>query len=163
MKINKFMRYQGSKDHFVPEFNKLYEKTNKNIFCELFLGSGAIFINCQDSFDEYILNDNNENIMSIWNAVIKFTYNDFMNVKKFIFDKFGDIKTNKEAYYKFRNWYNENIHFSGKTEKGICLYYLANSCINSMLRFGPNGMNQSYGNRLFIFQRMNLIILKINY
>lgn len=56
----------------------------------------------------------------------------------------------KQNYYNFRNWFNE-IHWKSETiEEGIYLHVLANSCINSMLRFGPNGMNQGYGNRCYI-------------
>jgi len=141
----RMMRYSGSKFNFVEKLNLIISQTNKKIFIEPFVGSGAVFINTPDIFDEYIINDFSQGIISIWKAIKDFNYTDFYNEKEFIFNKFGDIKTNKESYYNFRNWYNENYYFSEKTERGIYLYFLANSYINSMLRFGPNGMNQSFG------------------
>ena len=35
-------------------------------------------------------------------------------------------------------------------KEGFGLLLLYSSCINSLARFGPNGFNQSYGNRLYV-------------
>lgn len=157
----RMMRYSGSKYNFVEIINEIINKSNKKIFIEPFIGSGSVFINTIDKFDEYIINDVDSNIISIWNAIKEFNYKDWSDRKRYIFNKFGDIKNNKESYYNFRNTYNEKIHFTDKKEKGIYLYFLANSCINSFLRFGPNGMNQSYGNVSYTFNKLSYNKIKM--
>ena len=150
----KFLRYQGSKEHIVPLVNNLgLINTKHDRYIEPFVGSGTIFINLPDVFDEYIINDINPNIMSMWNALAKYSYSDYEDVYNEILTKFGDIKENKWSYYNFRDYYNTTFHFSDSDKKGLYLYFLTNSCINSMLRFGPNGMNQGFGNRLYFFTK----------
>jgi len=158
--MNKFFRYQGSKEHILYTILRLIVSNTKyRIYAEPFLGSGTVFINLPDIFDEYRINDLNENVMSMWKAILSFSYKDYQDAQALIFDKFGDIRENKDAYYRFRDDYNTNLHFSDKKEKGLFLYFLANSCINSMLRFGPNGMNQSWGNRLYFFEQTDYNII----
>lgn len=135
----------------IDVFNDLIQQSDKKIYVEPFIGSGAIFINVADKFDHYIINDLDENIISMYNSVVKFTYKDFVDAKDFLFDKFGDIEMDKDSYYEYRDFYNQIYHGTNKEERGIFLYFLANSCINSLLRFGPNGMNQSFGERFYFF------------
>jgi len=141
-------------------FNELINNANNGVYVEPFLGSGAVFINLPDKFDLYIINDIDKNIMNIWQSVLNFSYKDFVDVKNNIFEIFGDIKNNKDSYYNFRNFYNDYYHFESKEEKGIFLYFLANSCINSLLRFGKSGMNQSFGNRFYIFDEQTFNKIK---
>ena len=157
----RFFRYQGSKEHIVNIVRNLsLINSNYKIYIEPFLGSGTVFINIPDVFDQYIVNDIDENVISIWKAILEYSYGDYRATDLIIKDKFGDIKESKESYYKFRDYYNEFYHFTNAPEKGLFLYFLANSCINSMLRFGPNGMNQSFGNRLFIMKENEYNIIK---
>jgi len=160
----RFFQYRGSKHHLIEAFNDLMQQSNKKIYVEPFVGSGAIFINLADKFEHYIINDIDENIISMYNSVVNFNYKDFVDIKDFIFDKFGSIEVDKESYYEYRNFYNEIYHSTDKKERGIFLYFLANSCINSLLRFGPNGMNQSFGERFYFFDEntFNTIKDKLN-
>lgn len=161
----KFIRYQGSKQHFINKFNEITYNLDSKVYIEPFLGSGAIFFNLQKEYEHYILNDLNKDIISIYESFKYLTYNDYEDVKNYIFTTFGDIKNIKESFYNFRNYYNEYYHFTSKIEKGFYLYFLANSCINSMLRFGPNGMNSSFGNRLYYIDNesiYNYIHSKLN-
>ena len=145
----RFSWYQGSKMHFIDAFNDIIRQTTKERYIEPFVGSGAVLFNLEREFDEYIINDLNEHVVSMYSAVKELPYSDYCDILKEVADVFGCIKTNKEAYYNFRNWYNEEYHFTELKEKGLYLHLLTNSCINSMLRFGPNGMNQSFGKRLY--------------
>ena len=145
----RIMRYAGNKLYLVPIINKLIEKCKITFdtYNEPFLGSGAIFYNLEYEFSNKILNDLDTNICLIHNAVKDFS---FHNYKKMCIDvekTFGNIKSDKQAYYNFRNFYNET-YWNKRNDGGLYLLHLANSCINSMLRFGPNGMNQSFGNRI---------------
>jgi len=156
----RFFKYRGSKQHIIDMLNDLIQQTNKKIYVEPFVGSGTIFINITDQFDQYIINDLDENVISMYNSVVKFTYKDFVDVKNFLFDKFGDIEIDKDSYYEYRNFYNQVYHGTDKEERGIFLYFLANSCINSLLRFGPIGMNQSFGERFYFFNEGAFNIIK---
>lgn len=93
----------------------------------------------------------------MWSALKTSTYADYRRVLDGIRLEFGDIRANKRSYYAFRNAWNSE--FASKYVKsgfkdhdsvaGLQLLVLASSCLNSMLRFGPAGMNQSFGNRFY--------------
>lgn len=159
--MNKFFRYSGAKDKFTSLIN-INIKTDKKIYWEPFIGSGAVLFNLNKSFDKYIINDIDRNIIRIYKSFKNISYEYYKEVIDSVFKEFGRFTDDrryisKEAgevaktnYYNFRNWFNAN-HWNTDTElEGIYLHMLANSCINSMLRFGPNGMNQGYGNRCYI-------------
>lgn len=143
------MRYQGSKTKFIENFNRITAQLPNERYIEPFVGSGVILFNLTKQYDEYIINDLNEHVISIYLAVKELTFSDYSDMLHEIKAKFGDVKNNKIAYNKLRDYYNENYHFTTKIEKGLYLHVLANICINSMLRFGPNGMNQAHGNRCY--------------
>ena len=124
-----------------------------------------------------MINDIDRNIIRIYKSFKEISYEYYVLKVNEVFDKFGkfisdrrfspnNIKNKeKENYYNFRNWFNENHWKSETIDEGIYLHMLANSCINSMLRFGPKGMNQGYGNRCYIldeinFRRINKILQK---
>lgn len=155
------IRYSGNKLKFSESFNSLIENNKCDCYCEPFLGSGAIFLNLKKEFKHYFLVEKNEHVYSIWKAFKLYKYNEFKIISDFVC-KHWNLR-NKEEYYNFRDYYNKNWHNSSNDLKGFYLYFLANSCINSMLRFGPNGMNQSYGNRLTIVTKKvyNLIYNKL--
>ncbi len=157
--MNKFFRYSGAKDKLTSLIN-MNIKTIKKIYCEPFIGSGAVLFNLNKSFDKYIINDIDRNIIRIYKSFKNISYEYYKEVIDSVFKEFGRFTDDrryisKEAgdvaaktnYYNFRNWFNSN-HWNTDTElEGIYLHMLANSCINSMLRFGPNGMNQGFGLR----------------
>lgn len=159
--MNKFFRYSGAKDRFTSIINANI-KTDKKIYCEPFIGSGAVLFNLNKNFDKYIINDIDRNIIRIYKTFKEISYKEYTDTLDVVFKKFGKFTTDrrysnaenseieKQNYYNFRNWFNENHWNSETIEEGIYLHILANSCINSMLRFGPNGMNQGYGNRCYI-------------
>ena len=91
-------KYTGRKSFFSEQFNEMIAPLKEKIYIESFLGSGAIFSNLKKEFELYIINDFSSEIISIWNAIKQFNYEEFFDFKKFIIDKFGDIKENKESY-----------------------------------------------------------------
>lgn len=157
----KFFRYSGAKSRFVGLIN-LHLKTKKRVYCEPFVGSGAVVFNLTQEFDQYILGDIDRNIIAIYKAFSKLSYSDYIEILKSLSKEFSDFETTKrcgesfdkakENYYSFRDWFNSEHWNTGSIEEGVYLHVLANSCLNSFLRFGPNGMNQSFG------ARSNLII-----
>jgi len=152
MKENRFSRYAGSKLHFCNRLNAIVkELKGSTTYVEPFFGSGAIFFNLEKEFDRYVINDTNKHVV---NAVASFkhgTYDQYRKQIDFVAEKFGDIMKDKEAYYNFRNWFNAEYFGNGKDAQteGFYFHFLMNSCINSLVRIGPNGFNQSYGNRFF--------------
>jgi DNA adenine methylase len=159
---NRFLRYHGNKKKFIDKFNELAKLSTCPNYFEPFVGSGAIFFNLEKSFDCYTINDISSNLMKLYAALDNFEYKQFVDILMFITEKYGNIKTNKESYYAFRNEYNEKIYNKLSPEvDGIYLYFLYNSCINSLARFGPHGFNQSYGNRLYMFDEKTFFNLKM--
>lgn len=147
----KMMSYCGSKYNFVQKFNDIIINNKNKVYYEPFIGSGSIFVNLPNKFDRYIINDIDENIVGIWKSIQIYSFDDFVRIKKEICKDFGNIKDDIDSYYNFRNWWNvEHFNFDKKF-KFIYLYVLANSCINSFIRFGKNGMNSSFGNRDYFF------------
>ena len=51
--MNKFFRYSGCKDKFTSIINANI-KTDKQIYCEPFAGSGAVLFNLNRQFNKYI-------------------------------------------------------------------------------------------------------------
>lgn len=144
--MNQIIRYSGDKRFLVDLVNKYIKENKPNYknYIEPFLCSGSIFFNL-DSFDaskNYLISDRDPHIFNIHNTVSQTSFEEYKKDLSFVQSQFGNIKEDKEAYYNFRNWYNE----LGNKDP-LFLIMLINSCLNSMLRFGPNGMNQSFGKR----------------
>lgn len=146
----RFMRYSGSKLKYKELINSYINKSKKTTYIEPFVGSGAILFNLEKTFDRYIINDIDRNIVRMFQTFKSCSYQEYIDSIKFVSSTFGDIKNSKESYYKFRNWFNITHWNTESIEEGLFLHQLANSCINSFIRFGPNGMNQSFGNRFFV-------------
>lgn len=156
--LNRAFRYAGSKQFLVDIVNsKILEyMPDCENYVEPFLGSGAIFYNLDNSLNNVksYLSDIEDFICSMHRAIDNNTYENYQACLSFVEKEFGDIKTNKEAYYQFRNWWNDTFYKTKLYTKDAYLYLLmlANSCINSMLRFGPKSMNQSFGHRHYIIK-----------
>jgi len=150
----RFSRYAGSKIHFVDRFNAITKGLDSKVYVEPFFGSGAVFFNLEKEYDLYVINDINRHVINALKSFRDGDYGMYIALRDEVFSKFGDIKKNKESYYNFRNWFNKEYFDSKKDplSEGFYFHFLMNSCINSMVRIGPNGMNQSYGNRFFIME-----------
>ena len=159
----KLYNYAGTKIKYVDIINKEINNSNATTYVEPFFGSGAAFFNLEKSFDKYIINDLDKNVITIVNAFKNSDYTFFEACIDEVKERFGDIKKNKEAYYNFRNDFNKYVWNTNTITEGFYLYILYNSCINSMARFGPNGFNQSYGNRLRILNETEFNILNLIY
>ena len=152
MKTRRLFNYPGTKRFLADKVNSICLKLKQPTlsWVEPFCGSASLFYNLNFKLADSTLNDLDSNIISMHQACKDFTYQEYLSAVKFINEKFGDTKASKEAYYTFRKWYNEE---GSKTAmKGLYLIYLSSMCINSMLRFGPNGMNQGWGNRKYLVE-----------
>ena len=145
-------KYSGRKLAFVDKINSIYNNmffsldTSKLTYIEPFCGSASVFYNLSSSFKDYILNDLDSNVVKIHSAIKEnplSTYKDFISYVKKNWPSLKD----KDCYYDFRNYFNQNVWQKNDPLEGFWLQFLFNTCINSMARFGPNGFNQSYGSR----------------
>jgi len=143
----KFFNYSGTKLKYIDSINPYLNSSTADTYVEPFLGSGAIFFNLTKEFDNYILNDIDRNIVRIYKTFQNGEYSSYIAFIEMVSSTFGNIKESKESYYNFRNWFNEKLWNTDTLDEGYGLHMLANSTINSFLRFGPNGMNNSYGER----------------
>lgn len=115
------------------------------VWVEPFCGSAALFYGLAARPERALLNDADPHVMSMHQACRAFSYGEYAKAVSYVDGRFGDVTADKEAYYSFRKWWNEEG--ASLPEAGLLLIYLSSMCINSMLRFGPNGMNQGWGKR----------------
>lgn len=156
LKMNKIklFPYSGNKLWFSDEFNKIVSSklngANPSLLIEPFCGSAAISLN--SNAEVIKINDFDENIYLMLYSVINSDYKKYKKAVENVFSH-GDIKQSKDAYYKFRNTWNEKFYnsknYKTNITAGLYLLVLAGACINNMLRFSKAGMNQSWGNRHF--------------
>lgn len=153
-----FFKYSGNKRFLIPLFKELESQIeNKGTYIEPFGGSGIIALNTSNDFNKIILNDQSKYICSIYRAFQSMTdYSYLISKIENVFERFGNIKECKECYYNFRNWANSEFN-EFDVDSGIYMYMLANSTINSLFRVGPNGFNNSYGNRFSYLNEENFI------
>lgn len=155
----KFINYSGTKIKFIDIINNEINRSTNEIYVEPFLGSGSIFFNLEKKFEQYILNDLDTNIIKMYKAFQNATYSDFKDMEDICTIKY-DIKNNKEDFYTFRNNVNK---IEDEYYYGLGLFFLCNSTINSMARFGPNGFNSSFGKRFRTLSKndFDLIVSKL--
>jgi site-specific DNA-adenine methylase len=138
----------GSKQKYRDVLLDFTQKTNKLIYVEPFLGSGYLFLNVLDEFNEFHIADIDSNIL---NMFTHFIYNkDITLYDKLYNDFYFSYNPNTyDGFYKLRNYYNSNLWGTSSIEEAFCLVVLISCTINSMYRFGKSGYNASFGNRYF--------------
>jgi len=166
----KFFNYSGSKAYikYIKFINDFLEDKDRQIYIEPFVGSGGVLFNLEKKFERYIINDADRNIIRIYKSFGEISnYGEYSDIVNDVFNEFGEFvidgrycselvrEKTKNNYYNFRNWFNKNQWCTDSFEEGIYLHILASSCLNSFLRFGKNGMNQSFGNRFHQFPKPN--------
>ena len=172
--MNRFFRYSGSKASkiYTSKVNIFTSRSQSNIYIEPFAGSGAILFNLKKKFDKYVVNDIDRNIVRIYKTFKIIDYSYYLEVVNDIFKTFGKftidvrytnqlvIEQQKESYYNFREYFNKNHWKTDTILEGIYLHMLANSCINSFLRFSINGMNQGFGLRFYYLEKESFTHIK---
>ncbi|MBC8146850.1 MAG: DNA adenine methylase [Bacteroidetes bacterium] len=161
-----FMASPGNKYGHIDKINTEINKCSNEIYIEPFIGSCNVILNLQKDFKKKIGYDINKHILGIINTFSNINYNMLFEVYNNIVCMYGNIGKNKESYYKLRDYYNK-VHYNNESDEGnVILFYLIRSCINSMSRFGPNGFNQSFGDRgrdaYFTNSSFNIIKSRLN-
>jgi DNA adenine methylase len=156
----------GSKRRFFDQLFEHFDKS-KDVYVEGMFGGGNVYINIpNNTYETYIVSDIIEYQINVFKLLYqaKQDAEEIQHIKDTIngFYSQYDIKNNKEDYYKFREYWNgikDNPTESYNTTIGFLI--LANSCINNLVRFGPNGFNQSFGNRTFDIKKLDEALLRI--
>lgn len=167
-----FFRYSGNKIPHINVINFAISQYNNDIYCEPFAGSGAVLFNLKKTFKKYVINDIDKNIYMMYKTFKEITWETYYEEVQYVIKTFGRFDLDgrylpeteraktKDNYYKFRDHFNKHWWGTGTQKEGIYLHFLANSCINSFLRFGPNGMNQGFGNRFYTLKKNNFDAVK---
>ena len=142
----RLFNYPGTKRYLTGMVSAICAKAHRErVWVEPFCGSAALFYGLAARPERALLNDADPHVMLMHQACRDFGYGEYAKAVSYVDGRFGDVTADKAAYYSFRKWWNEEG--SGLPEAGLLLIYLSSMCINSMLRFGPNGMNQGWGKR----------------
>jgi len=131
-----FLKYAGGKFKLVDELKKYFPE-NASRYIEPFLGSGAVFFNVE--YDKYILNDNNQDLMSIFRNLRKHGEGFLDYVESFFYDGNND----ENIFYDFRKEFNKT---DDKLKKSALFIYLNRHCYNGLCRYnGKNEFNVPFG------------------
>ena len=144
-----YIVYPGNKTQFLPVINNLVDsvKNSVSIFVEPFAGSGTVSLSIAPQFLYMILNDLDYYIFKIHEAFKYGSYEQLHEVIEEIW-AFGNPEKIKEDYYTARTALNEKYHKTNTGNKeGFYYWAISTFAINSLMRFGPSGFNQGWGNR----------------
>jgi len=143
----RLFNYPGCKIKFVDQINSIIDRSDASNYYELFCGTATVRLNLTNNFERYYLNDLSKEVIRIIKSFRDGAYEQLAEMYVLISDEFGDIQHSKEAYYNFRDKYNERYFNSDTLYEGFYLYIVSRASINSLFRVGPSGFNQSFGNR----------------
>lgn len=149
--LNNCFNYVGSKDRIFPIIDKNLDKS-KDIFIDVFCGSGVVGVNELSNYSKVVLND------ACWQVIdtLKFFRDNeyekvIHDIERVILD-YGLSKENKEGYLKLREDYNADPYLRLVFEPAMFYCLLTHSFnfnihINSKGQFSvPFGANKSYFN-----------------
>lgn len=142
-----YIYYPGNKNKYIPILSKLIKPffDKHSTFIEPFGGSGAMSL-YMSKYMNVILNEKNDQVFKIHES---FKYGSEVELVSIINEiwSYGNPKDIKEDYYKARTDLNEKYFNKSNFKSGFYNWAISTFAINSMMRFGPNGFNQGWGNR----------------
>ena len=161
--------YMGSKRRSIDDINRLLP--DADCYAEPFAGSSVVFLNLTKEYSMYGINDINPVLVDFIKQIPYFEAQEFIDWGKHCNDKWGFMhgsdEERKKKYYDFRNEWNKKYFSSMKNNKNLKATFefilLANMCINHMVRFSPNGFNQSWGDRFPSDKKLKTIGETIKY
>lgn len=150
--IENCFNYMGSKDRIFSSLDKLFDKS-KDIFIDLFCGSGVVGLNEVNSYKKVVLND------ACWQMTetLKFFRDKsaeevFSEINKYI-KRYNLSKENKEGYNELRDDFNADPYLKLAFDPAMfyCLVthsFNYNIHINKSGKFSvPSGKNRCYFNK----------------
>jgi DNA adenine methylase len=144
--MDKTFPYPGIKHHLL----KYMPARIEGAFYDLFLGSGLVSYNLCVS-KKHMGVDIDPNVILMHRSIKNFPWEDMDKLQTYVNAKW-DL-SEKEDYYAYREWFNRTLWSTDHKKTGLGLLLLARSCINGLIRFGPNGFNQSSGLRFIPYDQ----------
>lgn len=145
--MNKYIKnpcnYTGGKHKLLPQIMKHFPK-NIHTFVDLFSGGGDVFINVEAK--EIIANDKEWRLISVFNSMLE--NEDMYDVLLEIMHSYELSKTNKKAYYRFRDRFNDKIE--NNVFDPYLFYLLICHSFSNQIRFNQKNLfNLPFGGRTF--------------
>ncbi len=137
--------YPGNKLHVVSRL-AAYSGRSDTLY-ELFTGSGVVVYNLEAR--KKVACEIDPHVFAMHKAIQTFEYGDYAKLCTFVGKRWKLHIV--EDYFKYREWFNTTLWQTQHQKMGLGLLLLAGSCMNALIRFGPNGFNQGSGERQNIF------------
>lgn len=124
-----FLKWAGNKYPILMHLQKLLPQGKRLI--EPFVGSGALFLNTD--YSDYLLNDSNADLISLYNTLKKFGKRFIRDTKKL----FTPPNNSQEMYYLFREEFNA---IDDPYQKSMLFVYLNRHSFNGLCRYNSRGL-----------------------
>lgn len=126
--IRPFLKWPGNKFALLSKINPLLPNGERLV--EPFVGSGAVFLNT--SYRNYLLNDINPDLISLYKIVQKETAEFIYAARSFFQENFNQA----EYYYQLRKEFNET---NNQFKKALLFLYLNKHGYNGLCRYNQKG------------------------
>lgn len=123
-----FLKWLGNKHRLLNEIQQ--HLNSDNCLIEPFAGSGAVFLGT--NFKNYILGDQNKDLINLYRFLAKDGHNFIQYSKKL----FTEVNNSADAYYEFREQFNTT---SNKRKKSALFLYLNRHGYNGLCRYNLSG------------------------
>ena len=124
-----FLKWAGNKTRVLPHL--LPHIGNPKRYCEPFGGSLSVALNT--SAEQYILNDVNRDLVSIYQSLVNPTDDSFIQYCEELFVPDNNVK---ETYLELREHFNNATNY---TERARLFVYLNRHCFNGLSRYNSKG------------------------
>jgi len=124
------LKWAGGKKRVIGEIKKILPIKGKKRLVEPFVGGGSVFLNLD--FDEYLLVDMNEDLISLFNF-IKVKADRFINDAEKLFN---DENNQTDHYYRYRQQFNDA---KDPYERALLFLYLNRHGYNGLCRYNKSG------------------------
>ena len=145
------MNYTGNKYRIIEQIHK-YFPNDINVMVDLFCGGCDVTINTQAK--KHYANDINTSVVDIFKTFQQYSVEELVSNIESIIAKWHLTATNAEAYYAFREYYNN-------TRQPLDLFVLVCYSFNNQIRFNSKGeFNMPFGKDRSSFNndiRLNLV------
>jgi DNA adenine methylase len=127
--IKPFLKWAGGKLRLVDDLKKKFPKDG-NRFIEPFVGAGSVSLNVD--YQEYIINDTNRDLMSVYCVFKKMGIEFVGECKKLFVAK----NNTRDAYAALKDEFNST---NDKMRKATLFIYLNRHCFNGLCRYNGSG------------------------
>ena len=139
--ISPVVKWVGGKRQLIKEIVKRFPKDlldGKAVYYEPFLGGGAVLFHLQP--DKAVINDNNEELINLYNVIKDYPEELITDLKKH--------KNEKNYFYEIRGIDRDKLYYSGLSniERASRIIFLNKTCYNGLFRVNSSGeFNTPFG------------------